>query len=325
MPASQHEYVATVDLGGTQFRAALVDTSGHILAAHREPTQGADGPEAVTRRIVSTLQRLVGSAGPSGLGALGIAVASPVGTHDGVMYNPPNLPGWHGYSLKPSLEEAFHVPAYVGNDASLAALGEHAYGAGRGLDHLVYLTISTGVGGGVIAHGSLLTGARGLAAELGHIKVAFRASAPCACGKTGCLESLASGSAIARVARERVAAGEASVLRDWFQGDLQRVTAREIGQAARQGDPLSREVHKGAAEALGAGIVSLVHVFDPEAVLLGGGVVRGQYDLLEPALARWVDANIMAHYRGQDLVRQAALGDDMGLLGAAALAWRALG
>lgn len=325
MPVSRQEYVATVDLGGTQFRTALVDAEGRILAAHREPTQAADGPEEVTRRMISTIQRLVRGAGAPGPRALGVAVASPVGADDGVMNNPPNLPGWHGYSLKSPLEEAFRVPVYIGNDASLAALGEHTYGAGIALNHLVYLTISTGIGGGVIAEGRLLTGAKGLAAELGHIKVDFRSSTLCACGRTGCLESLASGTAIARVAQERLAAGEASVLRERFPGDLERITAKDVGQAAREGDPLAQEVFTGAAEALGAGIVSLIHVFDPQAVLLGGGVVRGEYDLLQPALSRWVDANVMAHYRGQDLVRKAALGDDMGLLGAAALAWRALG
>ncbi|MEE9286123.1 MAG: ROK family protein, partial [Dehalococcoidia bacterium] len=267
--------IVAVDLGGTRLRVALVDSQGKVMRRVSEETRSEEGPEQVAQRIHDSARRLLDEAGEARPLAVGAAVASPVDL-EGVLHHPPNLIGWGVVPFKSLLAQRFGVPVWMGNDATLAALGEHVFGAGRGVDDLIYMTVSTGVGGGVVTGGRLLLGARGLASELGHIIIDKHAApgrrALGACGHEGCLESYVSGSAIARRAIEGLREGRRSALTDLAGGDIESIGARLVFQAAAQGDPFARELIEAVGRDLALGLVSLAHVFNPRKFIIGGGV-----------------------------------------------------
>jgi glucokinase len=304
-----------MDVGGTQYRVAVVDQDGSIVAVRKGRTQPRGGPQGASERIIASVREVVEEAGNPRLAGIGASMASPVDPATGVLHHPPNLPGWNGYTIKPTLEEAFRIPVYIDNDANLAVVGEHRFGAGQGMQHLIYITISTGVGGGIMIDGRVLHGARGFAGEIGHI-IVEPLGPKCSCGNTGCLEVMASGTAIARRAEGELEKGTQSVLTE--MGSPNSVTAKEVAKAARQDDPLALEIMRDVAIYSAYGIVSLIHIFDPEAVLLGGGVTQN-YELIRPTLEATVQKNLMGHQKGRDLVHLCALGDEVSLYGAAAL------
>jgi glucokinase len=217
--------------------------------------------------------------------------------------------------LKALLEQEFRIPVWVANDASLAALGEHRFGAGRGFSHLIYITLSTGIGGGFIIDGKLFLGAHGFAAEIGHM-VIDPDGPRCVCGNFGCLEALASGSAIARMAQEGISSGKPSAILNLVDGDLSKVTAQTVEKAARSEDSLAKEIMERAGTSLGIGIVNLLHLFDPELLIIGGGVSKAGDLLFEPV--RRVIAERAMHGFKQAKIVPSALGDDSGLYGAVA-------
>jgi glucokinase len=213
------------------------------------------------------------------------------------------------------LEGHFNVPVGIGNDANLAALGEWRHGAGRGSNDIIYLTISTGIGGGVITDGRLLIGSRGVGAEMGHI-VIVPDGPECGCGQRGHLEAVASGTAIAREVENRLAAGEPSSLSS-LGGAL---SAAQVGQAAQAGDPLALEVIQQAAIYIGQGLADFCHIFNPEIFVLGGGVSQ-LGDLLFNPIRQSLEAHLMHPIFAENLaIKPAALGDDAGLVGAMVLA-----
>ena len=315
------QYALTADLGGTQIRVALVDRDGGIPNRYAAPTLAHLGRDEVVNRLVAALERVASVARPESLVGIGVSLAGPTDPETGVMYNPPNLPGWDGFSLKPVLEDRLSLRASLANDATLAALGEHVYGAWRGYSHLVYMTISTGIGGGIIVDGKLYTGHRGFAGEVGHITI-DRNGPQCNCGNVGCLEALASGTAVARMAQERLAGGAASLLPEMAGGDPKQVDARMVAEAAASGDALAQAIMGEVATSLGIGIVSLLHAFDPEVIVIGGGM-SASLDLLLPGIAREIESHAMVQQRGKMPVVRSELGDNAGLLGAAALAFGA--
>ena len=249
--------------------------------------------------------------------AVGIGCGGPLDPRTGVIHDPPNLPGWHDVPLTAMVSAAFDRPAFVDNDATAAALAEWRWGAGRGLTDLVYLTISTGIGGGVIAAGVPLRGRSGNAAELGHLSVRFDGW-PCPCGRRGCPEAFASGTNIARRAREALAApGAASTLLD-LRDAPGTITARDVAEAAAHGDPLAEEVWDATTEVLGELVASCLDAFDPEVVILGGGVTRAGEQLRRPVAER-AHQVAMTPMRGTPIVL-AELGDQLGVQAAAAVA-----
>jgi glucokinase len=298
-------------------RAALVDRESRIAHPERTSTDAKAGRDAVLPRFLDLLKRVESKAGDDGICGVGVCMPGPIDPVSGVLYNPPNLPGWDGFSLKSWLQEQFDYPVAVGNDANLAALAEHRYGAGRGHDNVVYLTLSTGVGGGLILDGKMYVGGKGYAAEIGHMTIDQHGPvAPN--GVVGSLEYLASGTAVGRIARERLAQGEESALRDLCGGDVEKVDAAMVSEAARAGDALAKSVMDGVAHSLGTGIVNVLHIFDPDVIVLGGGL-SNSLDLLTPGIERQIDTHAMANFRGRRPIVKSALGDDAGLLGAAAL------
>lgn len=301
--------ILAVDLGGTHVRVAIV-VRGAVRIRARAATDSS-GPAAVVAQIAGLAHGLMAdppyAPRPA---ALGVAAPGPLDPATGVMHALPNLTGWEGFPLGDALAEAVGVPAFVHNDASLAALGEARHGAGRDAAMLVYLTVSTGIGGGIVAKGTLLGGAHGLAGELGHVIVRPDAAWRCGAGHVGCLEALASGTAIATRAEERRAVGESTTL-------APGADARAVAAAAVAGDPLARAVFDAAATDLGLALGGFVNAFDPDVVVLGGGVALGAWDLLVPGALRAASASIMAPGARAWRLEPAALGDDSGLVGAA--------
>jgi glucokinase len=227
--------------------------------------------------------------------------------------------GWNGAALTGPLAELTGLPVTLDNDGHAAARGEWRHGAGRGLDDFVYITVSTGIGGGVVSGGRLLRGRMGLAGHVGHMTVSDT-SEPCACGNRGCWEALASGTALGRAARAAIGARPASLIREL--AGTEPPSARHVGEAARQRDALARELIEAEARWLGIGIVNLLHLFSPRRVVVGGGV-SAILDLLEPGIRAAILRRALPHFRDVDLVR-AELGSAAGMVGAAALAFDAV-
>jgi len=309
--------IVAVDLGGTNIRAAMFPTAEPTPSAIvRVPTRAAEGPDAVIGRIIGAIEEVSSGVGDGiriGVGAPGL-----IDPHRGVVVEAPNLTAWINTPLRDRLVQHFACPVAIGNDANLAALGEWRHGAGRGTHNLLFLILGTGIGGGVIIDDRLLVGARGLAGELGHMTI--DPDGPlCGCGKRGHVEALAAGPAIARRARERIAAGEPSALGSGATRAA-GITAEDVAAAALAGDPLAREVLADAGSVLGLHLANLVHAFDPEIIVFGGGVSQIGAPLFEP-MEESLRRNVLhpAYLEGLRLERS-ALGDDAGLIGAMVLA-----
>jgi glucokinase len=239
---------------------------------------------------------------------VGIGCGGPLDSEHGVLLAPLHLPGWEDVRVVELAQQALERPAVLDNDATAAAAGEHTYGAGRGTRNMVYLTISTGVGGGVVIDGRLYRGATGNGGELGHVTVDWHGRACRGCGRRGCLEAYASGTSIAERAQEAGMTG---------------VTAAEVAAAARDGDPVAVRVWEETCEALACGITSLANLFEPELVVVGGGVSRVGEQLLGP-VRELVHAQVIEPPERTIGVVQAALGDSVGVVGAAAVAYERL-
>lgn len=309
-----------IDLGGTSTRAAVGLFDGTLLATHKLPTPSAGGLTAVLDAIVETAGQACAKASiaPDAIEAWGVAAPGPVDRDDGSIYDPPNLPGWHTVPLQQLLHERAGKRVVVGNDANLAGVAEWRYGAATGANYMVYLTVSTGVGGAVIAGGRLLVGRRGAAGEIGHTTVDYNGPL-CRCGNRGDLESLSSGTAIARMAQERLAEGADTRLH-LVDGP---VSAVDVVTAAKDGDAVAREIMLRAATALGAGVVNVVNIFSPEVVVIGGGVAQAGPLLFDPV--REAVARHAMRLPAMDVrVEPARFGDNAGLIGALSLAAGAL-
>ena len=319
---TKEEIAVAMDVGGTWIRAALVGRDGKVLWHRREPSRPPDAAGGVESRVEEVARQALEQAGGRVVGGIGLAVAGPMDPTTGVMYGPPNLPELDGISLRATVERSLGIPVVTGNDANLAALAEYAYGAGGDARILVYMTISTGIGGGIVVDGEMFQGAHGLAAELGHMCVEMDGP-ECSCGATGHLEAIASGTAIAQAARHQIADGEASLMTDLASGDVDAIGARLVFTAAAQGDSMALDIVDRAGRALGAGMVSILHTFDPDLIVVGGAVSQ-QWNVLWPIVETYVLSHAMKPYRQRLNVIRSSLGDDIGLLGAAALVWRKL-
>ncbi len=303
-----------VDVGGTKILAGVVTARGKLLAREETATSAGDGPEAVTGRIVSVIKGCVRSA--HGVRGIGIAVAGLVESGEGVVATSPNLPGWNRVPLGRMVEKELGLPTYVINDANGAALGEHRFGAGRGVSNLINVTLGTGIGGGIIIGGRLYAGTLGTAGEIGHMTIEAK-GATCACGNDGCWEALASGTAVTREARERLQAGVRSSLQELAGQGLHKITTEAVSQAAREGDRMAGEIILQAAVYLGVGLANLVNIFGPEVIIIGGGMARMGDMLLEPALKVMKTRAFDVPARAVRVV-PAELGVDAGVLGAVA-------
>jgi glucokinase len=307
------EYVIGVDLGGTQLRAVLIDREGHIQRLERTATAAGSGPDVVIGQIVDLIATVGAGITREQIIGVGLGTPGPLDPFNGIVRNAPNLAGWIEVPLKAELIARTGLPVVVGNDANAAALGEWRFGVGHGTQNFVYITISTGIGGGVIAEGQLLLGRHGMAGEVGHMTIQMDGPR-CGCGNYGCWESLASGTALARIAAEAVR-HEPSLIATLAGGEP--IRGRHIAAAAEQGDPLALRLMQREGELIGAGIVNILHLYSPERIALGGGVILS-WPLLEPHVCRVVAERAMPPYRDVPIA-VASLGSDVGVIGAAAL------
>jgi glucokinase len=295
---------AAVDVGGTKTRI-------EVFSASEEPlrTRILDTPRSGD--VAGDMAQAISEATGGGLASVGVGCPGPLDPLEGVVLNPPNLSRrWWGLGLPTRLGERLCCPVALENDCNLGALGEALYGGGRGYGSTLYITVSTGVGGGLVVDGHIFGGTRGFAVEIGHTKVTEKAYL-CGCGREGCVEAVASGTAIARRARE---AG-------WVAPDDVALSASSVASAAQEGDWTAFEVLREAARYLATAIVNYVYSYDPAIVLIGGGVA--QSDLFMELVREAVDAEpIMPAFRGTP-VRRADLGERSVVYGALALARRA--
>jgi len=299
------------DIGGTQIRAALFPSYQTTpVKIVRTSTQG-DGQEPLER-----LLNLIATIWPVSDRVVAIAVAAPGPSdpYEGIVFEAPNIPGWTNVPLKKHLQERFQTLATIGNDANLAAMGEWRYGAGKGHNHLLYVTVSTGIGGGVISDGKLLLGVRGLAGELGHITVDPNGPM-CGCGKRGHLEAIASGPAISRWVADEISRGVPSIL-----SSRVNFSAKDVAWAANENDLLAKTALKRAGTYLGIAFADFLHIFNPSAIIIGGGVSRSGSHLLVPLRNALREHVISEAYLEDLVITTAALGDEVGLMGALALA-----
>jgi glucokinase len=310
-----NKYLGAVDLGGSKILSVIAQGDGRRLGEDRRPTDAEAGQEVVLERIVSSLEEALAKAGlrQGDLAAVGICSPGPCDIDAGVLSSAPNLPGWRDVPICRYVEERLGVPARLENDANAAALGEHVYGAGRGCRHLIYITVSTGIGGGLIIDGRLYRGATGVAGELGHMTI--EPDGPlCGCGNRGCLEALASGTAIAARGEELVAQGGSARLAQ-EEGEL---TAETVSCAADQGDIACQGIIRRAGYYLGVGLASYVNIFNPEVIIIGGGLTKAGELLLGPARAEMA-ARAMREALKAVQLKPAELGDYAGVMGMVAL------
>jgi glucokinase len=321
-PGPGARYVLGLDVGGTKLAAGVVDPDGRVLSWLTEPTRLADGARGVIDRHVEQGREAVEAAGVGWdeIAAVGIGAGGPLDTERGILESPLNLPGWIDVPIVAIVESALGRPAVVENDATAAALAEYRYGAGRsrGSRHLVYLTISTGIGGGLVLDGRLYRGAAGNAGELGHLTIDWHGR-PCTCGRRGCLEAYASGTNIAVRAREALESGEPSSLRS-----LPAITARDVAVAAAAGDAVATRVWDETTDILGSAVATILDVFNPDVIVLGGGVTRSGDQLLGP-VREVAFRDAMAPAAESAAIVVSELGDQLGVIAAAAIAFERLG
>lgn len=303
------KYVVGVDLGGTQLRAALADSAGRIYAEVRTPTEAAEGPDAVIGRIVACIDQVRASLHAEDvLLGVGVGAPGPLDPEEGVVFTMPNLPGWNNVPLRDMLSSRLGLPVELGNDANVAALGEWRFGGGVGKRNVVYITISTGIGAGVIEHGRLVLGYKGAGGELGHMIIQ-------ADGRLS-WEDMASGTALGNRAAAAMAEEPDTLLHSLTTPKT--VTAAHVAIAAARGDRLARQLMQRESELIGVGLVTTLHMFSPEIILLGGSVITSNPWLLDHARQVVKERAIAQVYR-EVPIEVARLGDQAGVLGAVAL------
>ncbi|TET16916.1 MAG: ROK family protein [Dehalococcoidia bacterium] len=314
--------VLAIDLGGTKIIAAIISNQGQVMAREQCLTLADEGPQSVINRILSAIDHLLSLSriDSSQLNSISIAAAGAINFEKGLVTSSPNLPGWYNIPLRDVVKEKYRVNTFLINDASAAALGEHHFGAGKGINNFIYLTLGTGIGGGIIINGKLYSGPCGSAGEIGHMTIDVNGPR-CSCGNIGCLETLASGTAVAREAVRRIRQGEVSSLTEIVEGEIESITAEKVGAAAQDGDSLALEVILKAANYLGVGMVNLVNIFNPEMIIVGGGVAKMGDLLLDPAKQVVRERAFQLPAQAVSIV-PAQLGDDAGVLGAAAFAFQ---
>jgi glucokinase len=311
------ELILGVDLGGTKIATALATVQGKVLARGYSLVPAQTNPDAVIDSIFATIEETIsaGESKPQLLG-IGVAAAGIVDSDAGKVVFSPNLPGWHNVPLRDVVQQKFGISTCLGNDATLAALGEWCFGVKKKVANLIYVTVSTGIGGGIIADGRLYTGTSGVAGEIGHMTIDVNGPR-CKCGNIGCWETLASGTALAREAVKQIAQGVSSSMIDLVHGDMSKIDAKVVFLAAKQGDELARELISQLAYYFGVGLANLVNIFNPELILIGGGVAKMGDLLLQPAI-KVVKERAFATPANAVDIRPALLGDDSSVLGAVA-------
>lgn len=306
------DVVIGVDLGGTRLRAGRLDKQLNILERTEMLTKADEGLDATIDKIKNIINQVLPDEQDNLLG-IGVSVPGPTNPETGVVVAPPNLPGWRDVPLAKILQKEFDVPIYLGNDANVAALAEVSVGSAQGYNDVIYITVSTGIGSGIINDGRLILGKTGIANEAGHMMMLVDGE------RVSTLEKEAAGPALARQAKERIQAGEKSLLTEMSNNELDNIDAKMISDAIKQGDELGISIAKRGGQIVGLGLVNLLHIFNPEVVVIGGGV---SYigDLWFNEVQKAVEANTIDDDYWKDTpIIPSKISEDVSILGAATL------
>lgn len=309
-----------VDLGGTFVKTAAVTADRKVLGKVSLPTRAEEGLETVLDVMIESIDAVLHqvNATRADVVAAGFGAPGPMNWQTGVVYSPPNLPGWKNVPLAAEMKNRLGFPCFVDNDANVACYGEYWLGAGQGVDSMCLLTLGTGVGGGIVVFGQLLRGIDGTAAEIGHLKV-MRGGRRCGCGADGCLEAYASVTGMVRTALEGIEAGRPTILTQMCNGDLGNIEGKMISDAIAHGDEFARWVMNETGAWLGIGISSLINLLNPEKVILAGGMIAAGDVLLNPI--RQTAKRLCFEVPGQRAqILTAGLGGDAGVIGSAGCA-----
>lgn len=312
--------LAGIDIGGTKVAIALANTEGETLAKRRLPTQNENGPFAVLESVAQTLTEVLRE-NEASLVAIGIGSPAPLDVQKGLILSPSNLLDWDRFPIVQILREKFGVPVLLENDANAAALGEHSFGAGRGYNNVFYVTVSTGIGGGIVINGEIYHGVSTGAGEIGHT-IVQPDGVRCNCGSIGCLETISSGTHIVRRVNERLLNGEPSIIPE-LKSEGTEMSAGVVVEAVRRGDQLAIEIWNETCRCLAIGIANAITLLAPEVVIVGGGVASAG-DLLLGPLKRLVPEYVSMIPKDKINIVPAALGTESGLYGAIELARKAL-
>lgn len=307
--------VIGVDLGGTNLRTAILSPDGNILDRHKEATHAADGWEKVVARLIENIKRQRKSAIQQGFDVAAVGVGAPgvIQADKGIVVKSPNFPDWNNLPLKDQLEKTLGIPVFLENDANAAALGEQWRGAGRGIRSMILLTLGTGVGGGIILDNKIWHGADGMAGEIGHMTL-IPDGRPCTCGNTGCLEMYSSARGIVQSFREALGKTSGGV-----PDQLKQISSEQVYEAAGTGNEIAVRVMKDMGRMLGIGIASLINIFNPERIVVGGGV-KDAWPLFIGATREEIMKRAFAVPAKRTEIVPSELGDDAGMVGAAAVA-----
>lgn len=312
-------YLIGIDIGGTKLAVVVADRHGQVIQKVRRPTEAMPGPDAVVRMLCEMSRDVMALASVSTeeVAGIGVSCGGPLDTSTGIVYSPPNLPDWEAVPLKAWLEEELQLAAYIENDANAGALAEWLFGAGRGYQTLVYMTMSTGIGGGLILDGRLFRGPGDVAGELGHMTIV--ADGPkCGCGKYGCLEALCSGPSIARRARELLQTEPASFMLKLTDGNSDLVTAKTVMDAARQDDPAALRIVNETARYMAIGLGNIVNILNPQIIIIGTILVKA-HDLLLAPIRDYLRRETWERVYDMVQIVPAELGDAVGDLAAIAV------
>ena len=317
------QLIAAIDIGGTKIAGGLVDQKGHLVGETLTvPTRAAEGMRTSFGQVLRVIERLIRRAGGKDeLRGIGLCAPGPVNPWNGLVLNPPNLPGWTNLPLAKKIEDRFGLPAKVENDANAAGLAEAIFGAAVGYRHVFYVTVSTGIGTGIILNRKVYHGKNGVAGEGGHVSIDYRSPYRCGCGTLGCIEALAAGPGMARRARVFLEQdhGAASLLRDMCGGHLSRISPRMIEEARANGDPVAKAIVDESGFYLGVWLAGMITVLDPEAIVIGGGVSligRPLFDKIRETIPKYT---INREFAAKTPILPAKLQRNVGVLGAAAL------
>ena len=311
------KHVVGIDIGGTKLATVVADEKANILHKTRMPTLAEKGPDYAIQLLFDMVDETIAGAGLTrdAISAIGVSCGGPLDTKTGVVYSPPNLPGWDALPLKARLEAEFQIRTMLENDANASALAEWRFGGGRGYEIVLYMTMSTGIGGGLVVNGQIYHGANDSAGEVGH-QILLPDGPRCGCGQRGCLEALCSGPAIARRAQEAVQKEPTTTLLKLVEGDVTAIKSEHVLAAARDGDALALQLIEETAYYMGWGIANLVNILNPDIVLIGTIAMAAGELLLQPiretvtnmAMARPVEAvEIMSAQLGENLGDMAAI------------------
>ena len=308
----EKKYVVGVDLGGTKIYTALVDLEGNIIKEKTVETLAHEGEQAVMGRIIDTINYVIDGTEKNLIKSIGIGSPGPLDVKNGVIIENSNLP-FKNFEIVKTIRETYDLPTYLDNDANVATLGEFMFGAGKGTENMVFITASTGIGGGAVINGKLFRGTTGNALEVGHTIVANEGPR-CGCGNIGCAEALGSGTAIGKRAKEAVATNVETSLKNY-----ENVTSKEVFKEAANGDRVAKNILETSLNYLGIAVANTITNFDPEKVVIGGGVINGGSIVLD-TIRRVVGERALKTFADSCTVEKAVLGGKAGVLGAAALA-----